>query len=33
MAAFRGALHDLGWVEGQNLVIEWRWIPRFGPVN
>lgn len=23
--AFRGGLHDLGWAEGQNLVIEHRW--------
>jgi putative ABC transport system substrate-binding protein len=23
--AFRNGLRDLGWVEGQNLVIEWRW--------
>jgi len=23
--AFRRRLHDLGYVEGQNLAIEWRW--------
>jgi hypothetical protein len=25
LAAFRESLRDLGYVEGQNLVIEWRW--------
>jgi putative ABC transport system substrate-binding protein len=24
-AAFHQELHQLGWVEGQNLIIEWRW--------
>ncbi len=24
--AFRQGLRDLGWVEGQNLIIEWRWM-------
>jgi putative ABC transport system substrate-binding protein len=23
--AFRHALHELGWVEGHNLAVEWRW--------
>ncbi len=26
MDAFRQGLRDLGWVEGQNLIIEWRWM-------
>src|SRR5918992_1411085 len=25
LAAFHQRLHELGWVEGQNLTIEWRW--------
>jgi putative tryptophan/tyrosine transport system substrate-binding protein len=25
VAAFQQHLHELGWVEGQNLTIEWRW--------
>ena len=25
MEAFRQELRDLGYVEGQNLIIEWRW--------
>lgn len=25
MDAFRRALHDLGWIEGQNIAIEYRW--------
>ncbi len=25
LVAFRESLRDLGYVEGQNLVIEWRW--------
>jgi putative ABC transport system substrate-binding protein len=25
VAAFQQRLHELGWVEGQNLTIEWRW--------
>jgi putative ABC transport system substrate-binding protein len=36
MPIFLGALRDLGWVEGKNLMIEWRWaggkverLPRF----
>jgi putative tryptophan/tyrosine transport system substrate-binding protein len=25
VAAFQQGLRELGWVEGQNLTIEWRW--------
>ena len=25
LQAFRQGLHDLGWIEGQNIVVEYRW--------
>jgi len=30
-AAFQQGLHDLGWVDGQNIAFEYRWAAASGP--